>query len=361
MPSVTIKTIAGKEAGTAELAADVFGVQPNVPVMHQAVIAQLAHRRSGTQSTKTRAEVRGGGRKPFKQKGTGNARQGSIRAPHYSGGGITHAPKPRSYTMKVNKKVVRLALTSALSDRANEGKVLVVESWGWDAPSTKSAVSALKALGIDSRALVVLQRDDVVAAKSFRNLPGIQILEANELNAYDVLCNDWLVFTAASLPRGTGAAPKAVKAAANAAAPTAKAAAPTAKAEVAEVDSVAEVAPIEAAAPAEAVEVEVAAPVEQAAAPQAFAAVGADADTDTDSAPIDFGPGSAPANADGSGPEAYTIKGNADSMLYHLPDGRWYDATIAEVWFDTEAAAVAAGFTKAGARKAKAADAEDAE
>ena len=306
MPSVTIKTIAGKEAGTAELAADVFGVQPNVPVMHQAVIAQLAHRRSGTQSTKTRAEVRGGGRKPFKQKGTGNARQGSIRAPHYSGGGITHAPKPRSYTMKVNKKVVRLALTSALSDRANEGKVLVVDSWGWDAPSTKSAVSALKALGIDSSALVVLQRDDVAAAKSFRNLPGIQILEANELNAYDVLCNDWLVFTAASLPTGAGAAPKAVKATptAQAAAPTAAQAAPTAAtAEVAEVDSVAEVAPIEAAAPAEAVEVEVAAPVEQAAAPQAFAAVGtdADADADDDNAPIDFGPGSAPA---GCGPQA---------------------------------------------------------
>ncbi len=364
MPSVTIKTIAGKDSGKADLAADVFGVQPNVPVMHQAVIAQLAHRRSGTQSTKTRAEVRGGGRKPFKQKGTGNARQGSIRAPHYSGGGITHAPKPRSYTMKVNKKVVRLALTSALSDRANEGKILVVDSWNWDAPSTKSAVSALKALGIDSKALVVLQRDDVVAAKSFRNLPGIQILEANELNAYDVLCSDWLVFTSASLPTGTGSAPKAAKAA-----PAPKAAADTPVVAETPASAASSFADLPGAAEGSASDEAEAARGESAADDEPAIDNGESAADDEpatspDDEPAtgtDFGPGSTSANADGSAPEGFTIKGNADSMLYHLPDGRWYDATIAEVWFDTEEAAVAAGFTKAGARKAKAADAEDAE
>ena len=120
-----------------------FGVQPNVPVMHQVVTAQLAHRRAGTQSTKTRAEVSGGGKKPFKQKGTGNARQGSTRAPHFSGGGVALGPKPRKYSQKTPKKMIKLALRSALSDRANEGKVVVVDSWGLDAPSTKSAVAAL--------------------------------------------------------------------------------------------------------------------------------------------------------------------------------------------------------------------------
>ncbi|HWL46020.1 MAG TPA: 50S ribosomal protein L4 [Ilumatobacter sp.] len=178
----------------------VFGIQPNVPVMHQVVTAQLAARRAGTQSTKTRSEVRGGGAKPFRQKGTGNARQGSIRAPHYSGGGVAHAPKPRSYAVKTNKKEVRLALRSALSDRAADGKVIVVGEWGWDAPSTKAAKAALVELGIDGKALVVVGRDDAVAALSFRNLPDVQLIAPGELNAYDVLVNEWVVFTEDVLP-----------------------------------------------------------------------------------------------------------------------------------------------------------------
>ena len=134
MADLTLKTAAGKDSGTIELDDEVFGVQPNVPVMHQVVTAQLAARRSGTQSTKTRADVRGGGRKPYAQKGTGNARQGSIRAPHFSGGGVALGPKPRKYDQKTPKKMVKLALRSALSDRAAEGKVVVVDNWGFESP-----------------------------------------------------------------------------------------------------------------------------------------------------------------------------------------------------------------------------------
>jgi large subunit ribosomal protein L4 len=205
MAEIAVRTATGAEQGTAELADDVFGIQPNVPVMHQVVTAQLAHRRSGTQSTKTRAEVRGGGRKPYRQKGTGNARQGSTRAPHWSGGGVALGPKPRSYAQRTPRKMIKLALRSALSDRAAAGKVVVVESWEWDAPSTKAATAALTALDLDGKVLVVVDRDDANAALSFRNLPEVQLLDVAELNAYDVLVNDWVVFTRATLPAGGGA------------------------------------------------------------------------------------------------------------------------------------------------------------
>ena len=200
MATLTLKNASGKDAGTIEIDDDVFGVQPNVPVMHQVVTAQLAARRSGTQSTKTRAEVRGGGRKPYSQKGTGNARQGSIRGPHFSGGGVALGPKPRKYDQKTPKKMVKLALKSALSDRANEGKIIVVDSWGIDTPKTKTAKLALDALGIDGTALVVVGRDDAAAALSFRNIPSVQIIGPGELNAYDVLCNEWIVFTKDVVP-----------------------------------------------------------------------------------------------------------------------------------------------------------------
>src|SRR4051794_33440888 len=207
MPSVTVKNVAGKDSGTVELDAEFFGTQPNVPVMHQVVTAQLAKRRAGTQSTKTRAEVRGGGKKPYRQKGTGNARQGSTRAPHFSGGGVALGPKPRSYAQRTPKKMIRLALHSALSDRHAEGKVLVVESWGFDGPKTRDAKAALAALGIaGTKALVVVDRDDESAILSFRNLPEVQLIETAELNAYDVLCNEWIVSTQAPLPGATAAA-----------------------------------------------------------------------------------------------------------------------------------------------------------
>jgi large subunit ribosomal protein L4 len=200
MASIDIKTTSGAKAGSVDLDESIFGIEPNVPVMHQVVTAQLAKRRAGTQSTKTRAEVRGGGAKPWKQKGTGRARQGSIRSPQWVGGGVALGPKPRSYAQKTPKKMVRLALRSALSDRAGDGKVVVVDGWGFEAPSTKGAVAALAALGVEGRILVVLRREDIDAWKSFRNLPSVHVLGVGELNTYDVLVNDYVVFTSDTLP-----------------------------------------------------------------------------------------------------------------------------------------------------------------
>ncbi len=193
--------MAPTKANTA-LDPSIFGIEPHVPVMHQVVTAQLAARRAGTQSTKTRSEVSGGGAKPWKQKGTGRARQGSIRAPHWRGGGVALGPKPRSYDQRTPKKMIRLALRSALSDRAAEGRVVVVDQWGWDSPSTRAARAAVAALGIEGRALVVLRRDDEAIWKSFRNLADVQVIDVRELNTYDVLVNDWVVFTTATLPTG---------------------------------------------------------------------------------------------------------------------------------------------------------------
>jgi large subunit ribosomal protein L4 len=306
MPQITLKNAAGKSAGKVELDDAMFGIQPNVPVMHQVVTAQLAARRAGTQSTKTRAEVRGGGAKPYRQKGTGNARQGSIRGPHYSGGGVAHGPKPRKYGQNTPKKMIKLALRSALSDRASEGRVVVVSDWGWDKPNTKAAKSALAGLGVDGLVLVVVGRDDAAAALSFRNLQEVQVIAPGELNAYDVLCNDWLIFTESTLPVDAPKVPK--NSSAPAAASTLVAAADT--------------------------------------------AVDTAVDTEAES---EFA-GAVKALADGSQPEGYDIKGNADSMLYHTPGSRFYKRTVAEVWFATEEDAEAAGFSKPASQQA----AEDA-
>jgi large subunit ribosomal protein L4 len=200
MAQITVKTAAGSDAGEVELDDAVFAVQPNVPLMHQVVTAQLANRRAGTQSTKTRSEVRGGGAKPYRQKGTGNARQGSTNAPHYTGGGVALGPKPRDYRQRTPKKMIRAALRSALSDRASEGKVVVVDSWGFSRPKTKDAKAALAALGVAGRTLVVVADVESPAGRSFRNLPEVQLIKAGELNAYDVLCNDWIIFEQALLP-----------------------------------------------------------------------------------------------------------------------------------------------------------------
>ena len=201
-----MKTQAGGDAGSVELPEAVFGIEPNVAVLHQVVTAQLAAARAGTHSTKTRAEVRGGGAKPWRQKGTGRARQGSIRAPHWRGGGVAHGPKPRSYAQRTPKKMVRLALISALSDRASEQKVMVLDAWNFETPKTKDAIGALQALGLRPdaerapRVLLVLDRVEQSAWKSFRNLgERVQIILPEELNAYDVLVNDWLVFSATTL------------------------------------------------------------------------------------------------------------------------------------------------------------------
>jgi len=199
--SVEKKSLDGKVLGTVALEPTIFGIEPNMAVMHQVVKAQLAAKRAGTQSTKTRKEVSGGGKKPFNQKGTGGARQGTIRAPHYPGGGIALGPKPRKYDQKTPKKMIRLALHSALSDRAALERVALVDSYeAWPLPKTKDALNALKALGLEGKILVVLSREDFVAFHSFRNLENVKTIDAGEVNAYDVLDADWILFSEATLP-----------------------------------------------------------------------------------------------------------------------------------------------------------------
>lgn len=312
MASISVKTVSGTSAGDTELADDVFGIQPNVPVLHQVVTAQLAARRAGTQSTKTRAEVSGGGKKPFKQKGTGNARQGSTRAPHFSGGGVALGPKPRKYDQRTPKKMISLALRSALSDRAAEGKIIVVDEWGFDAPKTKAAKTALASLGIDGKALVVVDRNDVNTIKSFLNLREVQLIERAELNAYDILCNEYIVFSKATLPTSGPAARGTVASSAT----------------------------------------------------RSF--VGASSIASASSAPATAAPATAaPAAAelptgavvgpdDGSAPAGFEIKGNGDSGLYHVPGSRFYKQTVAEFWFASAEDAEAAGFQLPPSQRASA-------
>ncbi len=197
----------GDVLGHVALDPSIFGIEPNQAVLHQVVTAQLAAARSGTQSTKTLAEVRGGGVKPFRQKGTGRARAGSSRSPVWIGGGVALGPKPRSYAQRTPKKMVQLALRSALSDRAADGRVALVDGWAFDEPKTKAAVSALEALELTGKVLVVVAPDDWAAGRSFANLSDVQVLVNGELNAYDVLVNDWVVFTDATLPGEATEAP----------------------------------------------------------------------------------------------------------------------------------------------------------
>ena len=200
MVTVAVKTRAGADAGSVDLDEATFGIEPNVPVMHQVVTAQLAARRAGTHSTKTRSEVRGGGAKPWKQKGTGRARAGSTRSPIWVGGGVAHGPKPRNYAERTNKKMIKLALRSALSDRAADDRIRVVDDWNFDQPSTKQAKAVLEALGVEGRALVVIGREDFNASRSFRNLPQVHLIAADQLNAYDVLVSDYVVFAKHTVP-----------------------------------------------------------------------------------------------------------------------------------------------------------------
>jgi len=185
----------GTAGGDVKLDADVFGIEPNMDVLHQVVTAQLAAARGGNASTKTRAHVRGGGRKPWRQKGLGRARHGSIRSPQWVGGGVAHGPQPRSYRQRTPRKMKRLALRSALSARATEGAIKVVEDLDWTAPKTKQAVGLLSAIGAEGKTLVVLTQLDGSAGKSFRNLPEVRLVEPGHLTAYDVLWSDQVVFT----------------------------------------------------------------------------------------------------------------------------------------------------------------------
>ena len=200
MSSVDIQTPAGKAAGKAELPAEIFDVQVNIPLMHQVVVAQLAAARQGTHDTKTRAEVSGGGRKPYKQKGTGRARQGSTRAPQFVGGGVVHGPHPRDYSQRTPKKMKAAALRGALSDRARDGRIHVIsELVTGGVPSTKAAVKAIEALNLEGGILVVVSRDESVSWLSLRNVPTVHVLSPDQLNTYDVLVCDQVLFTSAAL------------------------------------------------------------------------------------------------------------------------------------------------------------------
>ena len=201
MTAIDIKDAKGAAAGTAELAASVFGIEPNVPVMHQVVRAQRASWRQGTHDTRTRGEVRGGGKKPWKQKGTGRARQGSIRSPQWRGGGTVWGPHPRSYAFKVNSKEIKLAMRSALSAKLADGQLTVVDDFGFEKPSTKAAVAAMKALGLEGRTTIIVASDDVETFLSFRNVPAVIVVPATEINTYEILDNKNLVITTHALKR----------------------------------------------------------------------------------------------------------------------------------------------------------------
>ena len=188
-----------------DLPAEIFDVEPNIPLIHQVVVAQQAAARQGTHDTKSRGEVRGGGRKPYKQKGTGRARQGSLRAPQFVGGGVVHGPVPRDYRQRTPKKMKAAALRGALSDRAREGRIHVLESFvDGDTPSTKAALSALRAVAQYEKVLVVLSGDDELNWLSLRNVPTVHLLEAGQLNTYDVLVADEVVFTKEALDEFLG-------------------------------------------------------------------------------------------------------------------------------------------------------------
>jgi large subunit ribosomal protein L4 len=203
MATVDVRGADGSTSGTVELPAEIFDVQANVALMHQVVVAQQAAARQGTHDTKTRGEVRGGGKKPYRQKGTGRARQGSTRAPQFSGGGVVHGPTPRDYAQRTPKKMKTAALRGALSDRARAGRVHVVASFGsaadGDTPSTRTALAALQAVTDARKVLVVLDQADELAWKSLRNVPSVHLLDQGQLNTYDVLVNDEVVFTRAAL------------------------------------------------------------------------------------------------------------------------------------------------------------------
>ena len=197
--SLDVLNVKGVKSGTVELPANLFDVQTNVPLIHQVVVAQLAAARQGTHNTLRRGEVSGAGRKPFKQKGTGRARQGSIRAPQMTGGGIVHGPHPRDYSQRTPKKMIAAALLGALSDRARGDRLHVVESLALgDAPSTKATVAYLESVASSKHVLIVIEYNDEISRKSVRNLEAVHVLDFSQLNAYDVLVSDDIVFTKAA-------------------------------------------------------------------------------------------------------------------------------------------------------------------
>jgi large subunit ribosomal protein L4 len=293
------------EAVQVDLPAEIFDTEVNIPLIHQVVVAQQAAARQGTHATKRRGEVRGGGRKPYKQKGTGRARQGSTRAPQFAGGGVVHGPQPRSYAQRTPKKMIAAALRGALSDRARDGRIHVVDSLvSGTTPSTKAALAALTGLVADrANFLLVLERSDALTWLSLRNATQVHIVAVDQVNTYDVLASDDIVFTRGAYDAFVGG--------------TASSSAPTTVVET----------------PAETV-----------------TTTEAKADADADEKPELPRGAKAPLKSGGA-PKGFEVKGNADSGLYHEPDGQWYDQTVAEFYFKTAEDAEAAGFTRAGGEK----------
>jgi large subunit ribosomal protein L4 len=325
MTSVELKTPDGATEGTVELPAEIFDAQANIPLMHQVVVAQLAAARQGTHDTKTRGEVRGGGKKPYRQKGTGRARQGSTRAPQFTGGGVVHGPTPRDYSQRTPKKMKAAALRGALSDRARAGQVHILTGLvDGEKPSTKTAREVLESVTQARKVLLVLNRDEEINWLSARNLPNVHLIEPGQLNTYDVLVNDDVVFTKNALdaflagPKGGATAVAVVAAPAEAKPAKETKPAKESKAEAKE------------AKPAKAV---------KDTKPAKESKAEASAETETD-----FGPGSHAPLEDGSQPEGYPIKGNLSSKLYHVPGSSHYNRTAAEVWFASEEDAEKAGF-----------------
>jgi large subunit ribosomal protein L4 len=305
-----VKTSRAAATVEVDLPAEIFDAEVNLPLIHQVVVAQQAAARQGTHATKRRGDVRGGGRKPYKQKGTGRARQGSTRAPQFTGGGVVHGPQPRSYAQRTPKKMIAAALRGALSDRAREGRIHVVESLvSGDKPSTRSALDALTGLVADrANFLLVLERSDALTWLSLRNATQVHIVAVDQVNTYDVLASDDVVFTRGAYDAFVGG--------------TASSSAP---ATVVETPAATTEAPAETQA---ATEVE----------------------TEAEEKPALPKGAKAPLKSGGA-PKGYEVKGNADSGLYHEPDGQWYDQTDAEFYFKTADDAEAAGFTRAGGEK----------
>jgi large subunit ribosomal protein L4 len=318
----------------AQLPVDIFDVQTNIPLIHQVVVAQLAAARQGTHSTKSRGEVSGGGKKPYRQKGTGRARQGSIRAPQYNGGGVVHGPTPRSYDQRTPKKMKAAALRGALSDRARTGRLHVVESIvGGDKPSTKLAIATLLELTPRPRVLIVVDRDDTITALSLRNHDSAAILTFDQLNTYDVLKADDIVFTQSAFD-------------AFVAARSAEGSETVALSALATEVSASDKAPAAKKAPAKkapaAKKAADKAPAEEPAADAAEAAtVPANA-----TATQPYGPGSKAPLKSGNAPKGHEVKG-AGGHYYTDADAGFADVEP-EVWFDSAETAEAAGFTKAG-------------
>jgi large subunit ribosomal protein L4 len=326
MPDLTAQlyTADGKRTGDVDLNPDIFGIEPNPDVMHQVVTAQLAGARAGTHSTKTRAEVRGGGRKPWRQKGLGRARHGSIRSPLWTGGGVAHGPKPRDYSQRTPKKMKRLALRSALSTRAADGQIKVVETFDdWDTPKTKNATALLEAMGVSGKVLLLAEDHERVAIKSFRNIEGVIASNLGQANTYDVLWAETVIMSRGTLELGQSV-PRGTEEHAE-------------KREESRVESPEqEVSPTEEGVATESLPDTL--PREDAVADEAMA------ESAKETEPQEAQEGAW--RGEGEPPKGFDIKGNEDSMLYHTPDSWMYEQTEAEVWFNSEEAAVAAGFTR---------------